>query len=364
MRDVPGALRIAIDVTPLSHPRTGIGNYLVALVRTLAEEPGVELVGFGPTRARGRRFIHEALEGVELDLRLVRVPYSQAVRRHWSQLGRPPAERFIGSFDVLHFSDWMYPPQRAGLRATTIYDLVPLHFPAWTTEATRTMHSRKYEAAQHDCDMIVAISEYTALDIVETLGIDSGRIVVAYPAVDARYSPEGPPGSIEPPYILAVSTLEPRKGLRELIAAFGLLRERAPDVRLVIAGASGWGEQLELEAHGVHWIGYVSDDELAALYRSAAALAYPSRFEGFGLPIVEGMASGTPVVTSEHPSVDEASGEAAIRCDPDDADGFAEAMLRALEADRETVDAGLRHATGFTAEACARIVLEGYRARV
>lgn len=359
-------MRIAIDVSPLSHPRTGIGNYLAGLVGALSSSgPGVDVVAFAPIRHRGRPLALEALEGLELERRLVRVPYSHHVRQSWSRLGWPPVERFIGELDVLHFSDWMYPPQRSGLRATTIYDLVPLHFPAWTTARTRTMHSRKYEAARRGCGMVVAISEYTALDIEENLGIDRDRIVVAYPGVDRRYTPAGPKASTEAPYILAVSTLEPRKGLRELVAAYSLLREDgATDVRLVIAGASGWGEQLELEADGVHWIGYVGDDELASLYRSAAALAYPSRFEGFGLPIVEAMASGTPVVTSDHPSVDEASGGSAIRCDPDDREAFAEGLRTALDAGPELIEAGLSHAAGFTVEACAEAVLDGYRSRV
>ncbi|MGI9658536.1 MAG: glycosyltransferase family 4 protein [Gaiellaceae bacterium] len=358
-------MRIAIDVSPLSHPRTGIGNYLAALVGSLGHDPDSEVAAFAPTRPRGRRFILEALDGAPVERHLPRVPFSHQVRQTWSRLGWPPAERFVGRFDVLHFSDWMFPPQAAGLRATTIYDLIPLRFPAWTTARTRTMHSRKYEAARHQCGLVVAISSYTALDIEENLGINGDRIVVAYPSVDARYSAQGPPASIEAPYILAVSTLEPRKGLRELIAAYAALRERnADEVRLVIAGASGWGEQLELEADGVHWIGYVSDDELAGLYRSASALAYPSRFEGFGLPIVEAMASGTPVVTSHHPSVDEASGDVAVRCDPDDAEAFANALLLALQASDETVEAGLAHAAQFTADACATAVLDGYRARV
>lgn len=361
-------MRIAIDVSPLSHPRTGIGNYLVALIGSLGQvgrDIDVDVVAFAPTRPRGRALIVEALAETGAEQRIVRVPGSHRVRQIWSRLGWPPSERFIGPFDVLHFSDWMYPPQRDGLRATTIYDLVPLRFPAWTTSRTREMHTRKYEATRRHCDMVVAISRYTALDIEETLGIDGDRLIVAYPSVHPRYTPEGPRASIAPPYILAVSTLEPRKGLRELLAAYAHLRsEGSGDVRLVIAGASGWGEPLELETDGVNWIGYVSDDELAALYRSASVLAYPSSFEGFGLPIVEAMASGTPVVTSHHPSVNEASGDAAVRCDPTDVEAFADALRLALDASGAVVEEGLVHAARFTSEACATAVLDGYRSRI
>lgn len=358
-------MRIAIDVSPLSHPRTGIGNYLSALVEAMASSGhDNEVVAFAPTRPRGRRYILDALESFEVERRLVRVPFSYHVRQGWSRLGWPPAERALGAFDVLHFSDWMYPPQRHGLRATTIYDLVPLHFPAWTTARTRTMHRRKYEAARGQCDMVVAISHYTAADIEETLRIDSGRLVVAYPAVHPRYTPSGPAARIEAPYILAVSTLEPRKGLSELLRAYALLRSRNTPVRLVVAGATGWGEQVDFELDGVHQIGYVSDEELASLYRSASALVYPTQFEGFGLPVVEAMASGTPVVTSVHPSIDEASGSVAYRCDPSDAEALAESIDLALDAGPQRIESGLLHASQFTPQACAEAVLAGYRARV
>ena len=358
-------MRIAIDVSPLSHPRTGIGNYLAALVHSLARRQQTDVVAFAPTRPRGRRCILEALEGASVELCLVRVPYSHMVRQSWSRLGWPPLERFIGSVDVLHFSDWMYPPQRHGLRATTIYDLVPLHFPAWTTPRTRSMHTRKYESARTSCQMIVAISEYTALDIEENLGIDGDRLVIAYPSVHSRYAPDGPRAQSSRPYILAVSTLEPRKGLRELLAAYELLRARMPDPpTLTIAGASGWGEPLDLEGDDVRWIGYVSDDQLAELYRSAAVLAYPSSFEGFGLPIVEAMASGTPVVASRHPSVDEACGDAAFRCNPAEPESFVDALEQALAAGPASLEKGFTHAAQFSADACAARVLDGYLARV
>ena len=358
-------MRIAIDVSPLSHPRTGIGNYLTSLVAAMSNVAAdAEVVAFAPTRPRGRRYILEALEGLDLERRIVRVPCSHRLRQGWSRAAWPAAERWLGAFDVLHFSDWMYPPQRQGLRATTIYDLVPLHFPAWTTARTRTMHARKYEAAREQCDMIVAISDYTAADIEESLQIETDRLVVAYPAIHPRYTAEGPAATLATPYILAVSTLEPRKGLRDLLRAYAVMRSRNTAARLVVAGAAGWGEQVDYELEGVQRIGYVSDAELASLYRSASVLVYPSRFEGFGLPIVEGMASGTPVVTSEHPSIDEASGDVAYRCDPGDPEALADTIDVALDAGPERIEAGLRHAAKFTPQACAQAVLAGYRARV
>src|SRR6185295_1593322 len=158
------------------------------------------------------------------------------------------------------------------------------------------------------------------------------------------------------PYILAVGTLEPRKNLRALAAAFSHVRKRHPELTLAIAGLEGWGER-PVEADGIRLLGYVSDEELARLYRGAAAFAYPSRFEGFGIPVVEALASGVPAVVSSHPSLDEASGEAALRADPDDPENFAAALEEALEAPRGT---GVEHASRFTWFACGEAVLAGY----
>ena len=310
-------MRIAFDVSPLSHPLLGIGNYIRGSLEGLAEASAGrhELVAFAPTSLRGPERIRAALAGIDVELRTWRLPLSQMVRTAWSRAQRPAAERLLGSFDVLHFSDWMYPPQRGGVRATTIYDLVPLHFREWVTPTTYAMHSRKYENAAATCDVVFAISEYTKRDIVETLGVPEARLHVAYPAVKDEFRPDGPAADLGAPYVLTVATLEPRKNLQTLVDAHRLLGD---SLLLAVAGGEGWGEQAELAGPRVRRLGFVSDAELARLYRGAAVAVYPSRFEGFGLPVVEAMACGCPVVVSSHPSLDEASGNAAVRADPDD----------------------------------------------
>ncbi len=355
-------MRVVVDVTPLSHPRTGIGNYLRGLLGGLALLDDVELVAFGPVRPGGKQNVEQALAGLDLEQRLRVVPAAHFWRTAWSRAGRLSVERFVGPFDVFHFSDWMYPPQRGGIRATTIYDLVPLRFPEWVAARTRSMHTAKYRNAARTCDVIVCISRHTANEVAERLEVSPERLAVAHPGVDARFSPEGPPAAGgRAPYILGVSTLEPRKNLRALVDAFALLRRRRPGVSLVIAGAEQGVEAAALQGDGVELLGYVSEEELAGLYRGAAAFAYPSRFEGFGMPIVEAMASGAPVVASAEASLDEASGAAALRVDPDDTDAFALALERALEDREALVPAGIEHARSFTWEACGRAVADAYR---
>jgi glycosyltransferase involved in cell wall biosynthesis len=355
-------VRIAFDVSPLSHERTGVNNYIRGSLAGLAEaarEAGDEVVAFAPTSPEGRRIIPETLAGIPVELELKTFPGAHAVRTAWSRLGWPPAERWLGGFDVLHFTDWMYPPQRRGLRVTTIHDLVPLHFPDWVTPRTRAMHGRKYRNAARTCDVVCANSAFTADDVTATLGFPRDRIVVAHPGIGAEFGADGDVADLGTPYLLTVATLEPRKNLGTLVRAFALLGE--PGLALAVAGGRGWGEQPELDRPGIVQLGRVSDEELARLYRGAAAVVYPSRFEGFGMPITEAMASGAPVVSSSHPSLNEASGDAAVRAEPESPESFAAAIREALARRDELRAAGLAHAAGFSWRRTGELLLEGYR---
>jgi len=349
-------LRIVVDVSPLSRPRTGIGNYIRGMVAGLAEAAGGvhEVVAFGPSGPRGRRRIREALAGLPVELRLPLLPH--LARTAWSRTGRLPVERLVGDLDVFHFSDWMYPPQRGGVRATTVHDLVPLRFPELVEPETLRMHERKYEHAARTCDRVFVNSRFTGSEVVELLGAPEERVVVAYPGIDPRFRVDGEAADLGGPYVLGVSTLEPRKNLPALVGAFDVLRRQRPELTLALAGLEGW-ERQPLVAEGVRLLGFVSDEELARLYRGAGAFAYPSRFEGFGIPVVEALASGVPAVVSSHPSLDEACGDVAMRADPDDPEAFANALEAALDSPRGT---GVEHASRFTWRACGEAVLAGY----
>ena len=355
-------MRIVIDVTPLSLPRTGIGNYTLGMLRGLVDAGGGhEIVAFAPVGPKGARRVREALDGLPLTQRVVVLPPSSHTwRTGWSRLGRPDVERLAGRLDAFHFSDWMYPSQRSGVRATTVYDLSPLHHPEWVAPLTARMHGRKYAHAAQTCDVLFAISRYTARDVVETLGVPEERVALAYPGVARRFSPEGHRAHRSSPYLLSVATLEPRKNVDTLVAAFALVRARRPELELVVAGAPVAWAELQLAGEGVHALGFVPDADLPALYRGAAALVYPSLFEGFGMPLLEAMASGTPVVASSHPSLDDAAGDVAVRADPLSPEALAPAIERVLSEREALVPRGLEHARRFTWEACGRSLLAGY----
>jgi glycosyltransferase involved in cell wall biosynthesis len=347
-------VRIAFDVSPLSHPRTGVGNYIRGSLAGLVEAAGDEheVVPFAPTSPQGLRRIPEALAGIPVVPRLRFLPFAHFWRQGWSRAAWPPVERFLGPVDVLHFTDWMYPPQAGGLRSTMIHDLVPLRFPEWVQGRTKRMHGAKYRNAARTCDVIFVNSRFTAVEVVELLGAPQAKIHVAYPGVSLV---AGDAADLGRPYVLTVATLEPRKNLETLLAA-----PLPAGHALAVVGAAGWGEQPKLDRPDVIRLGYVDDAELARLYRGAAAFVYPSRFEGFGIPIVEAMAAGVPVVSSAHPSLDEAAGDAAVRADPDSPEAIGAALEEALRRRDELVPRGLAHAARFRWEETGRVMLEAF----
>jgi glycosyltransferase involved in cell wall biosynthesis len=296
------------------------------MLQGLVEAGADDVVAFAPASERGAKNIEASLNGVPIERRITKLPVAYGWREAWSALRRPHLERIVGDFDVFHLSDWLHVPQRSGVRAVTVYDLAPLHFPEWSHPRTRRLHGRSYAETKR-ADVVFAISRYTADDVREQLGVGAH---VAYPGVDPRFTPDGErdPGD----YVLAIGTREPRKNL---------------DV---------------LDALHVRVVDYVPDDVLPRLYRGASVFVFPSRFEGFGMPVVEAMACGTAVVCSNHPSLDEAAGEAAVRVDSEDPSDIRRGIDEARERREELIARGLEHSARFTWRATGEAMLKGYRA--
>ncbi len=356
-------MRVVVDVSPLSHPPTGIGNYIRGSLAGMVEAAGSEheLVGFAPTSLRGPAAIRRALSGLPIAQRLIPLPASHALRTLWSRAGRPSVEALAGRLDAFLFSEWMYPAQRSGVRATVFHDLVPLHHPEWCTPRTVSMHTRKARHAAQSCDVVFANSEFTAADLQATLGIHSDRIVVARPGLQdgLGLGTDGPRADLGEAAVLGLGTIEPRKNIARLVEAWRLLDG---EVGLALAGGEGWGDRPDLADPRIRRLGYVPDEEIGRLYRGAAVYCYPSLYEGFGMPIVEAMACGTPVVASAHGSLDEACGQAAVRVDALDPEAIAAGIREALGRRDELVPRGLEHATGFDWTRTGATILAAFEA--
>jgi glycosyltransferase involved in cell wall biosynthesis len=221
------------------------------------------------------------------------------------------------------------------------------------------MHTRKARNAARTCDVVFANSHATADDLVELLGIERERIVHAPPGLEPGLGPEGWSAHLGGPAILGLGTIEPRKNLARLVEAWRLLDG---ELGLTLVGGEGWGDRPDLADPQIRRLGYVEGD-LGSVYRGAAVLVYPSLYEGFGMPVIESMACGTPVVASSHPSLDEACGDAAVRVDPLDPEAIATGVREALARRDELVPLGLAHAARFSWRRTGETVLAALEER-
>ena len=255
--------------------------------------------------------------------------------------------------DVLHCPTYRGPLGARLPLVVTVHDLAVLRHPETFNRWTRTYSPRFVPRVVRAARRIIAVSEFTRRELVELLDVPPEKIVVVPNGIDDEFTRDGPSASGD--YVLAVGTLEPRKNLGRLVEA-----ARRTDVELRVVGARGWGG-VEVGGNGVRWLGEVDDAELARLYRGAVCLAYPSLYEGFGIPVLEAMACGAPVVTTRGSAMEEVADGAAVLVDAHDPAEIAAGIERAA-ADRDQLIArGLERARAFRWEDIAAATARVYR---
>ncbi|HEX2428126.1 MAG TPA: glycosyltransferase family 1 protein [Gaiellaceae bacterium] len=319
-------MRVGVDVSPLVQTRAGTARHARGLLAALRDRPGLELellTHGGPGRVSS--VVRDA------------VWYPAALRRRARGL------------DVLHCTTFRGPSTSPVPTVLTVHDLAILRAPGAFPRWHRLYGSAGLRRVLRSADAVVAVSEFTRDEVVELAGVPADRVRVVPNGVDPVFVPDGP--RVDGDYVLAVGTLEPRKNLARAVEA-----AQVAGVELRVVGARGWGG---VDVDG--WVGEVPDTELAALYRGARCVLYPSLYEGFGLPVLEAMACGVPVVTSRGTAMEEVAGEAAVLVDPLDVSAIAEGIATSAARRDELVRVGLERARAFDWKQSADDVVELWR---
>ncbi|MGH2997461.1 MAG: glycosyltransferase family 4 protein, partial [Gaiellaceae bacterium] len=294
-------MRVGIDVSPLEQTRAGTARYVTGLLGALEGRPGLELHRL-VFRGSGKA--------------------AALVRDTAWYLALLPREARLRRLDVLHCTTFRAPLRSSVPLVVTVHDLALLRHPELFRPWLRLYGASLLRRVVRGAARVIAVSEFTGREVVELAGVPPERVRVVPNATADTFQPEGE--AADGDYVLALGTLEPRKNLPRLAEA-----ARRLGLELRVVGASGWGG-VAIGGNGVRWLGELPDAEVAALLRGALCFAYPSLYEGFGLPVLEAMRCGAPVVTSAGTAMEEVAGDAAELVDPLDAASIAAGIERAI----------------------------------
>ena len=371
-------LQIVIDARWIFREISGIGLYTQELIRALArlDRENRYVLLFNDPSVRER---------TAAEVSLAAAPNFQALEISYglfSPLGqlRLPALLRSLSADVYHSTNYMMPLPGTGRtkRVVTIHDLIPLLFPEFTPRALKTRFFPVFKALMRQvgrrADLIITVSEATRRDVLRELGLPPsrhGRVVAIPEAAHSVYIPAAEPSPAGgEPVILFVGRRDPYKNLPGLVEAFGRLRVQGVSARLRVIGpedprypeARARAEALGLQPH-IDWVGYAAPGQLIREYQQAAVFALPSRYEGFGLTVLEARACGAPVICGNASSLPEVAGDAALLVDPLDVDGLAAALRRVLTEPGLAAslrERGLRRAASFSWARTAELTRAAY----
>lgn len=363
----PHPLPVAIEATSLLGARTGIGAMTAALLDRFAADPDLAVTGL-TVSWRGRRAAADALPpGIAERSLLFPANLAHAL---WARRTGPQ----VRGYALVHGPNYVVPPSAGAVELVSVHDFGPWHFPELVTAHARHYYPRLVARALERGAHVHVDSAFVGSEATELLGVSPDRVHVVHLGFDAGVNGDGARGRQlvgRQHYVLAVGTIEPRKDHPTLVAAMAELRSVDPSLALVVAGGDGWGTEAfeaSLQANAmtdrVVRLGYVSDRDRADLLAGAACLAFPSRYEGFGIPPLEAMAAGVPVVATTAGSLPEVCGEGARYVAPGQPTELAAAIAEVVTDDdrrTELIAAGRANVARFSWDTMAKEMAGLYR---
>ena len=368
-------MKIGIDISQIVYG-TGVSNYTRELVKSLLKiDKKNQYLLFGSSlrlHKKLREFKEELSKYENVQFGIIRLPLL-ILGFLWNRLHFFPIENLVGEIDVFHSSDWIQPPLKndSVKKVTTVHDMVAYLFPSSLHPKIVTNQKRRLNLVKKEVDMIIADSQTTKDDLVKFLQIPEEKITVIYLAPSSDFKPQDEEKikevlvkyKIKKPYVLSVATHEPRKNIQKLLDVFDKIQKEKFGLSLVLVGKYGWGPTLDSEKN-VILTGYIPKEDLILLYCGCRVFVYPSLYEGFGLPILEAMACGAPVVTSNNSSMAEIAKDAAILVDPRSESQLKRAIEMVLDLNLENyqkmVNASLDRARAYTWTKTAKETLSVY----